>query len=76
MGHLAYTYPIRLKHIVYPRRLDAPTATLFGFDSNGTERAVLLDIASPMADNATKACPCLHVLCTLTIDFPSSGLVA
>ncbi|CAK0782904.1 hypothetical protein CVIRNUC_006099 [Coccomyxa viridis] len=35
--------------------LDAPTATLFGFDSNGTERAVILNIASPVADPAAKA---------------------
>ena len=58
-------HPIRLNSNMNACRLDAPTATLFGFDSNGTERAVILNIASPVADPAAKACLCLHLLCTL-----------
>ena len=66
-------HPIRLKYIMCACRLDAPTATLFGFDSNGTERAVILNIASTVADPAAKACPCLHMLCTRWTCLPSPG---
>lgn len=38
------------------RRLNNPTATLYGFDANNTGHAILLTLASPAADSANKVC--------------------
>ena len=42
-------------------RLDNPTATLFGFDSTGMQHAVILAIASPVANALNKVRLCLHM---------------
>lgn len=45
-------------------RLSNPTATLYGFDQNGTDHSIILTLSSPTADSANKVCsrdcvPCL-----------------
>ena len=37
-------------------RLSNPTATLYGFDQNGTDHSIILTLSSLTADSANKVC--------------------
>ena len=41
---------------IVPYRLSNPTATLYGFDQNGTDHSIVLTLSSPTADSANKVC--------------------
>ena len=59
-------------------RLSNPTATLYGFDQNGTDHSIILTLSSPTADSANKVCfcdcvPCISGLCTAPTSLATHG---